>query len=213
MITVDVLVFNPFQENTYVLYDETGECVIIDPGCLEIREEERLKKHITDKRLKPVFLLNTHLHLDHVFGNRYVCDTWDIPCKAHRDDAFFIDMIKPHALQYGIKVSENPPPVTQFINEGDEITFGNSTLKVIHVPGHSPGGVAFLSDACSFVIAGDVLFRGSIGRSDLVQGDFDVLIAGIRNKLLTLPENTIVYSGHGPSTTIGNEKAENPFLV
>jgi len=212
MMNVDVLVFNPFQENTYIVYDETKECVIIDPGCLEIREEERLKKYITDKALKPVLLLNTHMHPDHVFGNRFVCDTWKVDCLAHQGDEFFVDMIQPYALQFGIHVNENPPAISKYLNEGDVIKFGNSSLRVLHLPGHSPGGVAFVNDEAPFAIVGDVLFRGSIGRTDLIQGDFDQLIAGIRTKLLTLDERTVVYPGHGPASTIGSEKNENPFL-
>jgi glyoxylase-like metal-dependent hydrolase (beta-lactamase superfamily II) len=213
MIKVDVLVFNPFQENTYVIYDETNECVVVDPGCLEIREEERLKKHITDKGLKPILVLNTHLHPDHVFGNRFVCETWDVPSKAHADDTFFIDIVQSYAMQFGIKVNENPPAITSSINDGDQITFGKSSLTVIHVPGHSPGGVAFYNQSHGIIITGDALFKGSIGRTDLVQGDYDALISGIREKLLTLPDETVVFPGHGPSSTIGAEKSENPFLV
>ncbi len=212
MLQIETLVFSPFQENTYVLCDETGDCVIVDPGCLEIREEQRLVAFIEQHNLKPVKLINTHLHLDHVFGSAFVADKWGLEIWAHRDDEFMIPNTVNHARHFGVNMNDNPPPVYHYINDGDDVTFGNTTLKVIHVPGHSPGGVAFYHQQSARLISGDILFRESVGRSDLPGGNHEQLIAGITQKLMTLPDNVKVYPGHGPSTTIGWEKSHNPYL-
>jgi len=203
---------NPWQVNTYIISDETNECVIIDPGCFSPEEQQQLTDFISENNLKPVRLLHTHLHLDHVFGTRFVSETYGLKPEAHPDDEFLISITKDYALQFGVTLEENPPALGNYLNEEDELTFGNSTLKVIHIPGHSPGGITFYNKEDKILIAGDVLFRNSIGRTDLPGGDYDTLISNIKNKLLVLPENTVVYPGHGPSTTIGDEKAENPFL-
>jgi hydroxyacylglutathione hydrolase len=213
MISIERLVLNPFQENTYILYDETKECIIIDPGCFDDEEESRLVSLISKKGLKPIMVLNTHLHLDHVFGCRFAVNHYNIPFVAHRNDEFMLGIIKSYSMQYGLEIAENPPALTSYIAEGDQVKFGQSVLDVIHVPGHSPGGVVFVSKVDKTMIAGDVLFQGSVGRSDLPQGDHDLLISGIKNKLLVHDDDMTVYPGHGSSTTIGVEKRSNPFLV
>ncbi len=209
---VDVIPQNPWQVNTIILSDETNECVIIDPGCFNEEEEQQIREFISTNKLKPVRLLHTHLHLDHVFGTRYIADTYGLKPEAHPDDEFLIDITKDYATQFGVTIEQNPPALGNYLNDDDEIAFGNSKLKIIHVPGHSPGGIAFYNENNKTVIAGDVLFKDSIGRSDLPGGDYDTLISNIKSKLLILPEDTIVYPGHGSSTTIGYEKETNPFL-
>lgn len=213
MISIEKFVFNPFQENTYVLYDHTKECVIVDPGCIDANEQQMIVDFIQKNDLRPVMVLNTHLHLDHVFGCKFIIDTYNIPFIAHADDQFFIDITKSYAVQFGIAISENPPGLTKTVDEGDVVKFGESELQIIHVPGHSPGGIVLYNKSQQFAIAGDVLFNGSIGRTDLVQGNHEQLISGIKEKLLTLNDDIIVYPGHGGVTTIGAEKQENPFLV
>jgi glyoxylase-like metal-dependent hydrolase (beta-lactamase superfamily II) len=212
MIKVDCLVFNPFQENTYILSDETGSCVIVDPGCLEPHEQAHLSQFISERGLTPVMVLNTHLHLDHVFGNAYVVNTYDIPVYAHSGDEFFLEITQAYSRNYGIELKENPPALSGNVEEGKNITFGNSVLQVLHVPGHSPGGVAFYNEEGQFLISGDILFMGSIGRTDLMNGDYHALIEGIQEKIMKLPDGVKVYPGHGPATTIGSERKHNPFL-
>ena len=207
-----VIPLNPWQVNTIILSDETNECVIIDPGCFNSEEQQQLSGFISKNNLKPVRLLHTHLHLDHVFGTRYITEKYGIRPEAHPGDEFFIGITKDYASQFGVTLEQNPPAPGNYLNEGDTVSFGNTTLKVIHVPGHSPGGIAFYNENDGVLIAGDVLFRESIGRTDLPGGDYDTLIANIKNKLLSLPPETVVYPGHGPSTTIGFEKENNPFL-
>lgn len=211
MITIKNFVFNSFQENTYVLYDETKECVIIDAGCYFEGEQQALKSFINENDLKPVKLLNTHCHVDHLFGNKYVADEFQLSVTAHKEDAFLIDNAVAHGMSFGITVDQ-PPQVGDFVEEEDEITFGNSKLKVLHVPGHSPGGLAFYNEEQKFVFVGDSLFAGSIGRTDLPAGDYDTLIGSIKSKLMSLGDDVVVYTGHGPATTIGDERKNNPFL-
>jgi len=209
---VHTLPLNPWQVNTYILSDETGECVIIDPGCFSEEEQKQLTDFITENNLKPVRLLHTHLHLDHVFGTRFVYEKYDLKPEAHPDDEFLIGITKDYASQFGVTMEENPPELGNYLNEGDEVNFGNSSLKIIHIPGHSPGGITFYNENENILIAGDVLFRESIGRTDLPGGDYDTLISSIKTKLLTLPGETVVYPGHGPATSIEYEKTSNPFL-
>ncbi len=211
MINIQVFAFNPFQENTYVLFDETNECVIIDPGCHSQAEQETLSGFIKEKGLRPVRLLNTHCHIDHVMGNKYVASTYGLELEANVGDAFIVENQQLVSQTYEIP-TEQSPAIAVEIKEGDRITFGNSELEAIHVPGHSPGSIVYYSEKDSFMVVGDVLFSGSIGRSDLPGGNHAELIEGIKTKLLTKAEDTVVYSGHGPSTTIGREKVDNPFL-
>ncbi|WP_430811341.1 MULTISPECIES: MBL fold metallo-hydrolase [unclassified Carboxylicivirga] len=212
-MNIHILSINPWQENTYILSDETKECVIIDPGCLSPEEREALSDFISQKGYKPARLLQTHMHLDHVFGSRYVAEKYDLKLEAHKDDAFWGDQTVEYAANFGMQLDSNPPAIGNYLEDGDTISFGNSSLKVIHVPGHSPGGIVFYSESDKLAIVGDVLFKESIGRADLPGGNFDLLVSGIKEKLLTLGDDVVVYPGHGPSSTIGHERANNPFLT
>ena len=203
--------FNPFAENTYVLYDGSGECVIVDPGCYETAEKEELKSFISSHNLKVVKLLNTHCHIDHVLGNKFVADTYKVGLTIHKDDLPTLKAIPVYAPNYGFVNYEEVLPEA-FVADGDTVTFGDTTLQVLFAPGHAPGHVVFYSEPDKTVIAGDVLFNRSIGRTDLPGGDYDTLINSIKTKLFTLPDDVTVYCGHGPATTIGGEKKFNPFL-
>jgi glyoxylase-like metal-dependent hydrolase (beta-lactamase superfamily II) len=211
MISIRSFVFNPIKENTYILFDETKECVIIDPGCYDNAERAELSGFIKDNNLKPVKLLNTHCHLDHIFGNGYVADTYKLNLEMHQGEIPVLASYMQTAAVYGMDAEPSPEP-SVFLNEGDIITFGNSKLEIVHTPGHSPGSITFYNTTQKFMIAGDVLFYGSVGRTDIPGGNHDVLIESITNKLLPLGDDFIVYSGHGPITTIGAEKKHNPFL-
>lgn len=211
MLTIQSFTFGPFRENTFVLYDETGECVIIDPGCYNSAEQQELKKFITEKKLKPVRLLNTHCHVDHVSGNAFVHDAYGLKPVIHKEDLVILESQERVSEMYGLNCEPSPMP-EEFLEEGDTVRFGNSELKVIFTPGHAPGHVVFYNALNKFVINGDVLFSGSIGRTDLPYGDFDTLERSIKTKMYTLPDDTVVYCGHGPATSIGREKVSNPFV-
>jgi hydroxyacylglutathione hydrolase len=211
MIKIQKFVFNAFQVNTYVLSDETNECVIIDPGCSDGVESLQLMNYIKENELKPVRLLLTHTHIDHVLGCNAVEDLLKIKPEAHQAGLVFLDHSTSTAETYGLNLDKNPE-VTTFLNEGEDILFGNSKLEVLYTPGHADGSVCFLSRDDNFVIVGDVLFQMSIGRTDFPTGDFDILKKSIFEKLFVLSDDTVVYSGHGPETSIGFEKTNNPFL-
>ena len=211
MISIQSFTFSPIQENTYVLYDETKQAVIIDPGCYDERERSALAHFIEQKELTPVKLLNTHCHLDHIFGNAFVCEKYKLKPEFNRHDQMVFDAFLPSCQMYNLD-GEVSPPVGNFLDEGDIVTFGNSSLEIFFTPGHSPGSITFYNRDQKFMIAGDVLFYGSIGRTDLPGGDFDTLINSIQSKLFSLSDDYKVYSGHGPVTTIGFEKQNNPFL-
>ncbi len=204
--------FNPFPVNTFVLYDDTNECVVIDAGMLYDEENNILTSFIADNNLQIKHLLNTHLHFDHLLGNPFMWKKFGLKTKAHKGDMFLLERAKEQAAMFGVSMKDEEILVDKYIDENDIITFGNTTLRILHVPGHSPGSLVFYSEADKCLFAGDVLFRGSIGRTDLPGGDFEELIYGINQKLLSLPDDVIVYSGHGPSTTIEYEKKYNPFL-
>ena len=211
MINVHFFTFNGFQENTYILSDQTKECVIIDPGCYSNQEQQELTHYITSNELIPVKLLNTHGHIDHVLGNNFVASTYNIGLEMHEKDLPTLHATPAYGTTYGFNIDPSPEPST-LLEEGDVVQFGNSELEVLFTPGHSAGHIVFVSHKDQFVINGDVLFRGSIGRTDLPGGDYNTLIESIKTKLMTLPENYVVYTGHGGSTTIGFEKNNNPFL-
>lgn len=212
MAGVLCLTFNPFQENTYVVYDETGECIIFDPGNSNSVENQQLVKAIADAKLTPVKLINTHCHLDHVFGNKFVAETYNLPLGIHEGELPLLEAVPQICEAYGLPQPETSPAPEYFINEGDVINFGNTSLSVFLTPGHSPASLCFYSEKDAFVIAGDVLFNGSIGRTDLPGGDYDTLINSVKTKLFTLPDNVKVWPGHGPATTVGFEKENNPFF-
>ncbi len=204
-------IFNAFAENTYLLFDETKECVIIDPGCNNDYEESSLLKFIQNNGLKPVKLINTHFHIDHVLGNHFISENFRLVPEFHAESMYFFDRQEDIADRYGLQYKGSLKP-EQFLSEGDIISFGKTGLKVIHVPGHSRDSICLYNDDAKILISGDVLFQGSIGRTDLPGGDYDTLIEGIKTKLFTLDDSTRVFPGHGESTTIGDEKVYNPFF-
>jgi len=208
---VQSFTFNGFQENTYVVSDDSLECVIFDPGCSNGSEEQRLQQYILDKGLKPVRLINTHCHIDHILGNKFVSDTYNLPLEAHAGEVPVLESGKAVSQNYGIPYTESPP-IAKYLEENDQISFGHTTLKALFTPGHSPASLSFYHADSHTLIAGDVLFQGSIGRTDLPGGNFETLIRNIKEKLLVLPDETTVYSGHGPATTIGYEREHNQFL-
>ena len=212
MISIKKFTFNQVQENTFIAYDETGECVIIDAGCYFDNERKELDDFISAKQLKPVRLINTHCHFDHIMGITHCRTKYQIDFQAHESEVPLIEQASEHGDLFGIPMEAVDAP-DSFFEEGDRITFGNSYLMVIEAPGHSPGGVVFYNPEQNILIAGDVLFYGSIGRTDLPGGSFERLVGNIKTKLLTLPDETMVYCGHGPETTIGFEKKTNPFLT
>lgn len=211
MLSIRQFLFNPVQENTYVIYNDQGWCAIIDPGCYFEQERTALQQFILQSGLSPKYLLNTHCHLDHVFGNRFVAETWNLPLHLHPREKAVLDRAPVAGTQWGLPF-DNYEGELVFLEEGDSVLIGEDRLDVFFTPGHSPGSISFYHAAGGWVLSGDVLFRNSIGRTDLPGGDFDQLRQSIREKLFTLPDETQVYSGHGPVTTIGWEKKHNPFL-
>lgn len=212
MLTVKGFVFSPIQENTYVLYNEAGECCIIDPGCYYSNERNELKDFISQSQLQPKYLLNTHCHLDHVFGNKFVYDTYGLKPYIHPNEKQMLKLAPVSAMMYNLPF-ENYEGDVNYLTEKDAIRLGNDVLNIIEAPGHSPGHICFYCEAQQFVIGGDVLFRESIGRTDLPGGNHSVLINNIREKLFVLPKEVVVYPGHGIETTIGYEMENNPFLT
>lgn len=211
MITVKTFTFNPFQENTYLLYNEHRHCLIIDPGPYFPKEQEEFFGFIETEKLLPKALLNTHCHLDHIFGNKAVHEKFGLPLQIHPLELAVLEYAPQAGKLYGVPFRNYNGP-HHLLQEGDSIVLGEDRLEVFLTPGHSPGSLCFYFEKQKFLIGGDLLFRESIGRSDLPGGDYDTLINSIKTKLWTLPKETIVYSGHGPSTTIGHEKLHNPFL-
>jgi len=211
MFSVKVFIFSPIQENTYVLYNEGRDFLIIDPGTYFPEEKKELADFISTNGLRPKGLLNTHCHLDHVFGNKWIASDYGLVPQIHPKEKQVLEYAPVSGLMWGLPFDNYDGPL-EFIQEGGTIRLGDDLLKILFVPGHSPGHVCFYCEAQSFVIAGDTLFMGSIGRTDLPGGDYDTLIGNIKSQLLTLPDSVIVYSGHGERTTIGTEKKTNPFL-
>ncbi|MEL7599441.1 MAG: MBL fold metallo-hydrolase [Proteiniphilum sp.] len=206
--------FNPLGVNTYVLSDATKECVVIDAACFYADEKEILFNYIFDHDLVIKHLINTHLHFDHLFGVNAVAAQFELTLACHRDDEFLLEDIPAQLRMFGLpNVNTNyRPQIGRYLDEGDQIAFGNQILEVIHVPGHSPGSIVFYNRDENALFSGDALFHSGIGRTDLAGGDFDALTTGIKTKLFTLPAETRVYPGHGPATTIGQEKIDNPFV-
>jgi glyoxylase-like metal-dependent hydrolase (beta-lactamase superfamily II) len=212
MISVKKFIVNPLRENSYLLLDETGECLVVDAGFFFEKEILEVSSFIEANDLKPVRLINTHCHFDHLMGVEYMRKKYGLRFACNPGDDFLIERASQQAAMFGFEMTF-VGPADDSINEGDSITFGNSSLTAIRVPGHSPGHLVFYSEANKFLLAGDVLFNGSIGRTDLPGGSYEELIDNITRKLLVLPPDTMVYCGHGPETTIGFEKANNPFLT
>lgn len=212
MIKIEKFVVNPLGENSLVISDETGECIFIDPGFFYDEEKDEIRSYIADNKLKPVKITNTHCHFDHIMGVEFIRNEYGIPLHAHADDAFWIEAAQEQANRFGFEV-EPVRPIDAFLVENEKIKFGNTELEILHIPGHTPGHVVFYNQEAGILIAGDVLFYGSIGRTDLPRGNHNDLISNIKTKLFKLPDNTKVYCGHGPETTIGFEKSTNPFLT
>ena len=211
MFAVKVFIFSPVQENTYVLYNEEKNCIIIDPGCYYDAEREELASFIEANGLMPQLLLNTHCHLDHVFGNRWVAKRYGLKVHLHEKEKPVLDYAPASGLMWNLPF-DNYQGELIYLRENDTVKLGEDELKVFFTPGHSPGSIAFYCKKQQFVIGGDVLFRMSNGRTDLPGGDFNTLISSIRTKLLALPDEVTVYPGHGEPTTIGVEKINNPFM-
>ena len=212
MFTIKAFTFSPVQENTYVLYNDKGNTFIIDPGCYFEEERDTLAQFLQQNKLQPVKLLNTHCHLDHVFGNKWIYEAYGLELHLHRNEQQVLAFAPTSGLMWNLPFDNYNGPF-HFINEGDELLLDDDLLKVLFAPGHAPGHVCFYCSAQGFVIGGDVLFRESIGRTDLPGGNHETLLNSIRTQLFTLPDETVVYSGHGPTTTIGYEKRNNPFLA
>jgi len=211
MLTVRPFCFNPVEENSYVLYNEKKLCCIIDPGCYFPEEKQNLKEFIEGNSLQPVLLLNTHCHLDHVFGNQFVSDTWHLPLHIHEKEKPMLDLAPASGKMWQLPFEGYSGEIV-FVREGSVLKVGDDELEIRFTPGHSPGHVIFYNEAGGFAIVGDVLFNGSIGRTDLPGGDFSTLINSIQTELFTLADDTKVYPGHGPMTTVGYEKMNNPFV-
>lgn len=212
MLQIKSFVFNPLQENTYVLYNTQKHAIIIDPGCYFDEEKDALVSFMDKMRLVPKMLLNTHCHLDHVFGNKFISEKYHLPLHIHLGEKIVLDMAPTAGLMYNLPF-ENHTGAIEYITENQKILLDSDELMPLFTPGHSPASLSFYGAADGFVISGDALFRQSIGRTDLPGGDYDTLIERIKNNLFTLPEDTLVYSGHGPQTSIGFEKRNNPFLI
>ncbi|MCF6171953.1 MAG: MBL fold metallo-hydrolase [Bacteroidales bacterium] len=212
MITVKQFAFNPFQVNTYVLGDETKACVIIDPGMQGPHEEQELTDYVASNGLKPVMLLNTHAHIDHITGNHFVAEKYGVPLIAHEHCVGFLTHALEYAESFGLKM-DMVKTIDRFVMDGESIIIGDSALKVLYTPGHAAGSLCFYAEKDDFVITGDVLFNQSIGRTDLRTGNYDQLQQSIWEKLFTLPDQTVVWPGHGPETNIGFEKMHNPFVA
>jgi glyoxylase-like metal-dependent hydrolase (beta-lactamase superfamily II) len=211
MFQIKAFTFSPVQENTYLLYNQYNECIIIDPGCYYDNEKDALKSFINLNKLQPIILLNTHCHLDHVFGNKFVAEEYKLVLQTHALEKQVLEMAPASGLMFNLPFDNYQGEII-YLQEGDTVSLGDDELKVIHAPGHSPGSICFYCEKQGFLIGGDVLFQNSIGRTDLPFGSHEDLIKNIKEKLFTLPENVKVYPGHGDPTTIGEEIKGNPYL-
>ncbi|WP_291777771.1 MBL fold metallo-hydrolase [Cecembia sp.] len=211
MLQIKSFTFNPFMENTYLLYDESKEAAIFDPGCYEKYEQEELSRFIQEEGLKVTHLINTHCHIDHVLGNAFVKRKYNVPLYIHKKERSVLKSVITYAPNYGFAGYEEVEP-DFYLNEKDSLKFGNTEMSILFVPGHAPGHLVFYHQPTAICIAGDTLFQGSIGRTDLPGGDHETLLQAIKNEMFTLPQDTKVYPGHGPHTTIGFEKEHNPFV-
>ncbi|MCB0839882.1 MAG: MBL fold metallo-hydrolase [Bacteroidetes bacterium] len=212
MIIIHPFTFNPYQENTYIISDETHECVIIDPGCYSSKEQELFSNYIDQNKLNVKKLLNTHGHIDHMLGNAFVKQRYEVPFITHKLVVPELEATQAYGALMGIHPDPSPNP-DQFVDEGDTITFGNTTLEVLFTPGHSAGHISFFDRPGKNLFSGDVLFQGSIGRTDLPGGSFPVLMKSIFDKILPLGDDVKVYCGHGPSTTVRQERVSNMFIL
>lgn len=213
MLKIKQFVFNPFGESTFVVSDEvTRQAIVVDPGMTTADEEARLDKYIDDNKLVLTGVVNTHMHLDHCFGIDHVRDRYGVPLRAHPADAPLGRDIAGQAAKFGMRVPVAGVEIDEPLHDGDRIMLGKEELEVIHVPGHSPGGIALYSATGKFVLAGDSLFAGAVGRTDILGGDHAQLIDSVRRRLLTLPGDTLVIPGHDRPTTIATERDTSPYL-
>ncbi len=210
MLKIKSFTFNPFQENTYVLSDDSNQCVIVDPGCYTQEEKAELADYIESNHLKPVKILLTHAHIDHVLGINFLTGKYNLPVVMNAIETELLKSAAVYGQMWGIQVEPSPDPA-EFLKDGDRFKFGDTEFDVLFTPGHSPGSLSYYHQPTKQLLSGDVLFNGSIGRTDLPGGNFDTLEKSIRTKLYTLEDDVIVYSGHGPNTTIGREKKTNPL--
>ena len=204
--------FNPFQENTYIIYNIKKECLIIDPGCYTNEEEKKLYDFIKKNKLNPIKIINTHCHIDHILGNQFVSKTWKIDLHIHINELEQLNNSENIAKIYGLDEYKPSPKPTHFIKENQEIQLGSYNFKILFTPGHSPGHICLYNEVDNFIISGDVIFKNSIGRTDLPGGDYNTLINSITEKILPINESLKIYAGHGPSTILKDEKETNPFL-
>ncbi|MFN8281955.1 MAG: MBL fold metallo-hydrolase [Chitinophagales bacterium] len=204
--------FNPFQENTYVITHSNKDCWIIDPGCYTLQEQKVLISYIEKNELHPVRLINTHCHLDHIYGNKFIADEYKLELGIHEKELMVLNAAEMAARMYGAKIPDKLEP-GYFISENDKLLLNDVVFDVLFTPGHSPGSICFLNAAERYCIVGDVLFEQSIGRTDLPGGDYHTLIKSIQTQLLVLDDKVEIYNGHGNPTTIGAERTSNPFLV
>lgn len=212
-LRIQDLVFNMFGVNTYILWDEaTREAMIVDPGMTDTRECHELDSFIEDHGLTPKYLVNTHMHIDHTFGDRYVERKYNLPLLANDAEEPFALNRAAQARRFGLRMEAEPLHIDGSLQEGDVLWLGQQEIRILHVPGHSPGSIVLYAPDARLIVAGDVLFRSSIGRTDLAMGDHALLVDSIRRKLFTLPDDTVVYPGHGPSTDIGYERQSNPYV-
>jgi hydroxyacylglutathione hydrolase len=212
MIQVKQLVLNPFQENTYIVYDQTGEAIIIDAGCYSQSDVDEVKRYTDAKNLRVKYIVTTHGHIDHILGIQSLKDIYKAESISHAYDLPLIESSPTHALMFGLMI-EKAPTIDRTVKEGDKIIFGNTTIDVVHTPGHSKGGICLLIRDQNILFSGDTLFRGSIGRTDLMGGSYETLIESIIHKIFPLGDDIVVYPGHGDSTTIEYERNNNPFLL
>lgn len=212
-MNVKTLVFNPFQENTYIVWSKSGECAIIDPGMMYHNEYQAISAFIEEKGLTPTHLLNTHMHIDHVAGNEYISNKYGLVAEGNIEDNFLAERVKEQAQMFGVPYSGNNVTIGKNLSENDIIKIGDESLKVIEIPGHSKGHIAFYSEKDGLIFTGDALFQLSIGRTDLPTGNYNQLLTSIDTKLMTLPDETVVYPGHGNKTTIGFEREHNPYII
>ncbi len=208
---VKKFVFGPFAENTYIIH-ENEEALIIDPGCSNEEEEQQISQYLNEQSLQPVRLINTHCHIDHILGNQFVADTYDLQPECHEKELEILKHAGDMAGALGINYKGSPQP-GRYLKEGDTITVGNTELKVLFTPGHSPGHIALLTSDKKTVVSADVIFQSSIGRTDLPGGDYATLIHSIKEQILTLPDECVIWPGHGPETSVGFERKSNPFVL
>ena len=213
MLQIASITCNPFEENTYIVYDETRSCLIFDPGCSTDAEKASIDTFIRQHDLIPVRLINTHCHIDHILGNRFIAERFDLPLEIHQGEEAMLARGPQVAAMYGVAYQDPSPAPGRYIADLEWIEFGNTRMQALLTPGHSPASLCFYAPDDKVLIAGDVLFQGSIGRTDLPGGDYDTLLQSIHDRLLVLDDDVRVFPGHGPETTIGLERRSNPFLI